>query len=47
MQLRYKWVGSWEVDDIRESTSAKSSDYECEGHRPLNVIPRDNTEVRR
>jgi hypothetical protein len=30
-----------------ESTSGKSSDYECEGHRPLSVIPGDGTEVRR
>jgi hypothetical protein len=40
-------VGRREVDDIQESTSAKSSDYECEGHRPLSVIPGDNIEVRR
>jgi hypothetical protein len=40
-------VGRQEVDDIQESTSAKSSDYECEGHRPLSVIPGDGTEVRR
>jgi hypothetical protein len=40
-------VGRQEVDDIWESTSVKSSDYECEGRRPLSVIPRDNTEVRR
>jgi hypothetical protein len=39
-------VGRWEVDDIWESTSAKSSDYECKGCRPLSVIPGDNTEVR-
>jgi hypothetical protein len=39
-------VGRWEVDDIRESTSAKLLDYECEGCQPLNVIPGDNTEVR-
>jgi hypothetical protein len=37
----------WEVDDIWESTSAKSLNYECEGHRPLSVIPGDDTEVRR
>jgi hypothetical protein len=47
MQLRYEQVGSQEVDDVRESTSAKSSDYECEGHWPLSVIPGDGTEVRR
>jgi hypothetical protein len=35
-----------EVNDIWESTSAKLSDYECEGHRPLSVIPGDGTEVR-
>jgi hypothetical protein len=40
-------VGRQEVDDIRESTSASSSDYECEGHWSLSVIPGDNTEVRR
>jgi hypothetical protein len=40
-------VGSREVDDIWESASAKSSDYECEGRRSLSVIPGDNTEVRR
>jgi hypothetical protein len=28
-------VGTQEVDDFQESTSAKSSDYECEGRRPL------------
>jgi hypothetical protein len=47
MRLRYEQVGSREVDDIRELTSAKLSDYECEGHRPVSVIPGDNTEVRR
>jgi hypothetical protein len=47
MRLRYKLVGSREVDDVQESTSAKSSDYECKGHRPLSVIPGDGTEVRR
>jgi hypothetical protein len=36
-----------EVNDIQESTSAKSSDYECEGCWPLSVIPGDNTKVRR
>jgi hypothetical protein len=40
-------VGRREVNDIQESTSAKLLDYECEGHRPLSVIPGDNTEVRR
>jgi hypothetical protein len=30
-----------------ESTSAKSSDYEYKGRWSLNVIPGDNTEVRR
>jgi hypothetical protein len=47
MWLRYERVGSQEVDDIRESVSAKSLDYECKGHRPLSVIPGDGTEVRR
>jgi hypothetical protein len=37
MRLRYEWVERWEVNDIRESASAKSSDYECEGHWPLSV----------
>jgi hypothetical protein len=40
-------VGSREVDDIWESASAKSSDYECEGRRSLNVIPGDSTKVSR
>jgi hypothetical protein len=40
-------VGRWEVDNIRESTSAKLSGYECEGRWSLSVIPGDNTEVRR
>jgi hypothetical protein len=40
-------VGRREVDNIQESTSAKSSDYECEGHWSLSVIPGDGTEVRR
>jgi hypothetical protein len=40
-------VGRQEVDDIWESTSAKSSDYECEGYWSLSVISGDNTEVRR
>jgi hypothetical protein len=39
-------VGRREVDDIWESTSAKSLGYECEGRRSLSVIPGDNTEVR-
>jgi hypothetical protein len=47
MQLRYERVGSREVDDIWESTSAKLLDYECKGRQPLSVIPRDGTEVRR
>jgi hypothetical protein len=47
MRLRYEWVESREVDDVQESTSAKSLDYECEGRRPLSVIPGDGTEVRR
>jgi hypothetical protein len=48
MWLRYERVGSQEVDDVRELTSAKSSsDYECKGPRPLSVIPGDGTEVRR
>jgi hypothetical protein len=46
MQLRYERVGRWEVNDIWESTSAKSLEYECEGRRPLSVIPGDGTEVR-
>jgi hypothetical protein len=46
MLLRYEQVGRWEVDDIQELTSAKLSDYECEGHQPLSVIPGDGTEVR-
>jgi hypothetical protein len=37
MRLRYEQVGRWEVDDIRESTSAKSLDYECEGRRTMSV----------
>jgi hypothetical protein len=40
-------MGRQEVNDIWELTFAKSSDYECEGHRSLSVIPGDNTEVRR
>jgi hypothetical protein len=31
MRLRYEWVERQEVDDIRESASAKLSDYECKG----------------
>jgi hypothetical protein len=38
MQLRYEQVERWEVNDIRKSASAKLSDYECEGHRPLSVV---------
>jgi hypothetical protein len=34
-----------EVDDIQESTSAKSLDYECEGRRPLSVVLGDGTKV--
>jgi hypothetical protein len=40
-------VGRLEVNDIWELTSAKLSDYECEGHQSLSVIPGDNIEVRR
>jgi hypothetical protein len=47
MWLRYEQVGSWEVNDVWESTSAKLSDYECGGCQPLSVIPGDGTEVRR
>jgi hypothetical protein len=47
MWLRYEQVGSREVNDIWESTSAKSSDYECKGHQPLSVIPGDGTKVKR
>jgi hypothetical protein len=36
-----------EVNDIWESASAKSSDYECEGRWSLSLIPGDHTEVRR
>jgi hypothetical protein len=45
--VAYQRVRSREVDDIWESDSAKSSDYECKGCRSLSVIPGDNTEVRR
>jgi hypothetical protein len=38
-------MGTWEVDDIRELTSAKSSDYECEGRRPLSVVLGDGTKA--
>jgi hypothetical protein len=47
MQQRYERVGSREVDDIQESASARSSDYECESRWPFSVIPGDDTEVRR
>jgi hypothetical protein len=40
-------VGRWEVNDVQESTSAKSLDYECEGCWPLSVIPGDGTKVKR
>jgi hypothetical protein len=35
----------WEVNDIQESTSEKSSDYECEGRWPLSVVLGDGTKV--
>jgi hypothetical protein len=38
-------VGTQEVDNIWESTSAKSSDYECEGRQPLSVVLGDGTKV--
>jgi hypothetical protein len=38
-------VGMREVNDIQELTSAKSLDYECEGHWPLSVVLGDGTKV--
>jgi hypothetical protein len=45
MQLRYKRVERQEVDNIWESASAKSLDYECEGRRLLSVVLGDATKV--
>jgi hypothetical protein len=45
MWLRYEQRGTWDVNDIQESASAKSSDYECKGHQPLSVVLGDGTKV--
>jgi hypothetical protein len=45
MRIRYERVERQEVDDIWESASAKSSDYECKGRQPLSVVLGDGTKV--
>jgi hypothetical protein len=38
-------MGVQEVNDIRESTSGKSLDCECESCWPLSVVPGDGTKM--
>jgi hypothetical protein len=43
MQLRHERGRTREVNDIRELTSGKLSDFEYEIHWPLSVVPGDGT----